>query len=279
MEVIGDAALPRSAGFKHRLYEILELTRENDRVADAVAGTIVGLILVSVVGLVLESVEALRAAYALVFEGVEVLTVTLFAIEYAARLWACTENPKFGGPIRGRVRYAVTFLALIDFAAVAPFYAGLALAGANLSWLRVLRVLRIFRLAKLSRYSPSLQMLGRVAAAKREELVVTVAISFTTLLIASTVLYFLEHESQPERFSSIPHAMWWGVATLTTVGYGDVYPVTPLGKLFGGIFAFAGIAMFALPIAILSSAFNDEFQRMKKKEPDSMCPHCGHRID
>jgi voltage-gated potassium channel len=270
------AAPPHTAvslrALKRRLHEILDPAHAGDRTAEAVATAIIVLIILNVAAFVLGTVGSLARSYIWLFELVETATVAAFTAEYALRLWVCTNDERFAAPVRGRIRYALTPLAIIDVLAIAPFYGLGSGTGAA-----IFRVFRIARLAKLWRYSKSLQLLARVTVAKSEELLVATGLMLLALLVASTLLYYVERIAQPDVFSSIPAAMWWGVATLSTVGYGDIYPVTPLGKVLAGVFTFFGIAMFALPIAILSSAFAEEFERTKHGE--LRCPYCGHRID
>jgi voltage-gated potassium channel len=141
--------------------------------------------------------------------------------------------------------------------------------------LRMLRIMRIMRLAKLGRYSDSLQTLGRVVAGKKEQLISTVFILVILLIIASCLMYYAENETQPDHFSSIPAAMWWAVTTLTTVGYGDVFPLTTVGKLLGSVIAVLGIGMFALPTGILGAGFVEEMERRRQSRN---CPHCGKEL-
>jgi voltage-gated potassium channel len=149
--------------------------------------------------------------------------------------------------------------------------------GADLRSLRVLRFARIFRIAKLARYSEALRSIGRVLEAKREELIVTFLAGAMLLVVSATVMYFAENAAQPEAFSSIPASIWWGVATLTTVGYGDVYPVTAVGRLIGSFVAVLGVGMFALPAGILGSGFLDELQKERAESP--RCPGCGRVVN
>jgi voltage-gated potassium channel len=257
---------------RRRLHEILEVHDASDRTAHYVSAVIVTFIVVNVAAFIASTVDAVAADLPDLLYWIEAITVAGFGIEYATRLWVCVEDPRYMRPLAGRLRWARTPLALVDLIAIVPFF--LVSAGSGFA---LIRIFRIVRLAKLWRYSRSLQLLGRVAMSKREELLVTTGLMMFALLIASTLLYYVERSAQPEAFSSVPAAMWWGIATLSTVGYGDVYPVTPLGRLLAGAFAVFGIAMFALPIAILSAAFAEEFELMKYGE--RRCPHCGHRID
>lgn len=260
---------------KARTYELLEKASEGDRASRTVDTFIMGLIALNVAMVVLETVPAFAGKYAIFFERFEAFSVLVFTVEYLLRLWTCTSYPRFGRPVLGRIRYAFTPMALVDLVAILPFYLPMLLA-VDLRVLRAMRLLRMLRMFKLGRYSESLQTLGRVLRDKKGELYVTVFVLLIMLVIASSLMYFAEHEAQPEAFSSIPSAMWWGVVTLTTVGYGDTYPVTPIGKVLGAFIALLGIGMFALPAGILGSGFSEEIQR--RKGTRQVCPHCGRDI-
>jgi voltage-gated potassium channel len=259
---------------RKRTYEILDVARPHDRPSKAFDIFIITLIGLNVVALILQSVEHIRILCPTLFRYFEVASVVVFSIEYILRLWSCVENPSYTRPISGRVRFAMTPLAIIDLLAVLPFY--LPFTGLDLRFLRVVRMMRIFRVAKLGRYSQSVQTLSRVIRARKEQLATSIFVLLLLLVIASSLMYFAENSVQPESFSSIPAAMWWAVATLTTVGYGDVYPVTELGKLVGSIIAILGIGMFALPTGILGAGFVEELQ--KTKGSPKRCPHCGKEI-
>lgn len=256
---------------KIRTYELLEPGKRKDNASNFVDYLILGLILVNVSAMILETVDSLSGAYQTWFDWIEVTTVAVFSLEYVLRVWSITANPEYAAPLKGRLRYMLTPLAVFDLLAISSFY--LFLLGVDASFLRIFRVAR---LAKLWRYSSTLRTFGQVIKNKREELGVTLIIMFLLLIIASSLLYYAERSTQPEAFSSIPAAMWWGVVTVTTVGYGDIYPVTALGKFMGAIFALIGIGMFALPTGILGSGFIEEFHR---KRNERTCPHCGKPID
>ncbi len=255
---------------KQRLYEILEMAGPGDRASRRFDFFLIGLILLNVIAVILETVGSLYDSYRLWFNLIEWFTVAVFSVEYVTRLWVCTADPRYSHPILGRLRFALTPYALFDLLAILPFW--LALAQVDARVVRLVRILRILRVAKLSRYSVALQTLGRVFVAKREELLVTMVMMLVLLLIASTFMFYAEHQTQPQAFSSIPAAMWWAVATLTTVGYGDIYPVTTLGRLLGAVIAVLGIGMFALPTGVLGAAFMEELEKQKESE---YCPHCG----
>ncbi|MBU7010980.1 MAG: ion transporter [Theionarchaea archaeon] len=262
---------------KRRIFEILEIAGEDDRTSRIFDIFLMGLIAFNVLAVVLETVESLFTTYGHVFEAFEFISIIVFSVEYVLRLWTCTESQTFKNPVTGRIRFALSPMALIDILAILPFYLPVMLP-LDPRFIRALRLFRLFRLFKMGRYSESLQTLGNVMKAKKEEFVVTIFVLFILLVVASSLIYFVEHDAQPELFSSIPAAMWWGVATLTTVGYGDVYPITPLGKFLGAVIALLGIGMFALPAGILASGFAEELQKKGRKEK-KICPHCGKDID
>jgi len=204
-----------------------------------------------------------------------VFSIAIFTIEYLLRLWTCTINNRFRDPLMGRIRFALTPLALVDLMAILPFYLPM-LIPFDLRFIRAVRLFRLFRLFKIGRYSRSLRTIGNVLKSKKEDLFITVFTVFILLVVASSLMYFVENEAQPEAFSSIPTAMWWGVITLTTVGYGDIYPVTMAGKILGSIISILGIGIFALPTGILASGFAEEIQKRRAKR--ITCPYCGKDI-
>lgn len=185
----------------------------------------------------------------------------LFLVEYIVRVWSIGDDPRYAG-IRGRLRYMRTPFALLDFLAVVPFLAGL--VGVEALVLRVVRLARLVVLGKLARYSIAVRLLARVIHERRFELRFTVLSAMVVVVMAATVLYVVESPTQPEAFGSIPRAMWWAVATLTTVGYGDVYPATALGRFFGAITAAAGIGLIAMPTGILAAALSDALARARE---------------
>ncbi len=260
---------------KIRTYEILEKASAGDRTSRLVDSFIMVLIVLNVVMVVLETVPSLAARYAYFFEVSEAFSVSVFTVEYLLRLWTSTADPRFSRPVTGQIKYVFTPMALVDLIAVLPFYLPMVIS-VDLRVLRAMRLMRLLRLFKLGRYSESMQTLGNVLKDKRDELYVTMFVLLIMLVIASSLMYFAEHEVQREVFPSIPAAMWWGIVTLTTVGYGDVYPITPLGKVLGAIIALLGIGMFALPAGILGSGFAEEIER--RKEGQVLCPHCGKDI-
>lgn len=229
------------------------------------------LILLNVVAAILETDANLYSGFKFLFNIFEATSVGLFTIEYIFRIWSCTEDPKYSRPIEGRLRFALSPFMMIDLIAILPFY--IPIWGMDLRMIRVMRLFRLFRLMKMWRYSKSLSLIQKVVISKKEELSITLLSGAILLIVASSLLFYLEHDAQPDKFSSIPAAMWWGVVTLTTVGYGDIYPITVLGKFVGSLISLLGIGLFALPAGIISSGFASELQN--KSQELQICPHCG----
>lgn len=265
---------------KQRVFELLEKTEHDDAFGKAFDVFILVIIFLNLIAVCLETVDSIYIQNKYFFKAFDAFSVLVFTVEYILRIWACVISPKFRHPIWGRIRYLFTPLAIIDLLAVLPFYLPLLLP--DLRFVLSLRMLRLFRILKFSRYSDSLKTLIRVVHAQQEELIVTFSVLSILLIFASSLIYIAEHEAQPEVFTSIPVSMWWGVITLTTVGYGDVYPITAFGKLLGAILAILGIGLFALPAGILASGFSEELQRKRlQAQPKigEMCPHCGQEIE
>lgn len=260
---------------RRRFYKIIQPADEGDRASRAFDWFILIMIALNVACVILESMRSLREAWGVWFDRFEVFSVIVFTVEYLLRLAACVENPMYSRPILGRVKAAFSGLMLIDLLAILPFY--LPFMSVDLRSIRSLRMFRVFRIAKVTRYSKAMQTLGRVFWSRRSELAVAGYAVVVVLILSSSLMYYVENETQPEAFSSIPRAMWWTVATITTVGYGDVYPLTPMGKLLGSIIAFMGIGMFAVPTGILGAGFLDEIRPRKRTR--EKCPHCGKELN
>lgn len=247
-------------GLKRRLY--LELAPEARRAGLSVTNAvIVGLVVTSFLLLALETEPALRSApfWATVFQVFNFCVVIIFAVEYLARLWAAGIDQRFAG-VSGRVRFAVQFYSLADLFAFLPELI-LLLVGSDTS-LIVLLILRLARLVRIARFVPAFDVLGAVISRASSMLYTSLILAAVLVYVSAVILYFVEGIGgmQQAAFASIPRSIWWAVATLTTVGYGDVYPVTPLGRFCAGIIAIAGIGVVALPAGIFASAFSDELR-------------------
>ena len=213
------------------------------------------LIVANVIALILETVPSINANYHEFFTWFELISVVIFSLEYVFRLYACVEDKRYHNSIKGRIRFALTPMQLIDALAIIPFY--LSFLGIDARILRALRIMRIFRLLKLAKYVASLELITKVIKERASDLIISLTMVFILILISASLMYFSERDMQPEAFSSIPAAMGWAVATLTTVGYGDIYPITFLGKFLASCISILGIAAFAILTGILSSAFSD----------------------
>ena len=258
---------------KKRVHEVLEAVRPDDWVSRGVHFVIYSVIIANIVVMAVASVPSVHGHARAFFRWFERISVLIFTVEYVLRLWSCNVAARYASPVLGRLRFAVTPMALVDLSSILPFY--LPFTKLDLRFIRAVRLLRVFRILKLGRYSVGLQTLGRVVYGKKEELTVILCVLIVLLVLASSLIYYAENAEQPDRFSSIPASMWWAVVTVTTVGYGDVSPVTTMGKILGGIIAVAGIGMFALPTGILGAAFLEEIQNRKRRR---VCPHCGKEI-
>lgn len=268
--------------FKQQVFKILSNSDSENGLGLLIHGFIIILIFLNLVIFSLETVKEIGDRYREYFLVLDRFSILCFTIEYVLRLWSCTINEKFQHPVWGRLKFILTPLILIDLMAILPFY--LPLLFPDLRFLRTIRLFRVLRLLKLSRYSDSVKIIARVFLKKKEELIVTFSVWLIVLFFGATLVYFVEHEAQPKIFANIPVSIWWGVMTLTTVGYGDIYPVTAMGKLLASILAILGVGIFALPAGILASGFAEELQakRVKKRQihkPATVCPHCGKPID
>ncbi len=245
--------------WRREVHDVLEVGGDTHPMGRVVNAFIILLIILNAIAFAADTVPELADRYADEFEAFNVFSVIVFTIEYGLRLWSAVDIPMLSRlpHWRARLRFALRPIMIIDLLAFLPWY---------LHWvypmdLRILRVFRLFRLLKLVRYSPALQTLGRVIADEYRALLGALLVILVLLLFASTAMYFLEREAQPDKFGSIPAAAWWALATLTTVGYGDVVPITPFGKLLGGVVMLLGVGMIALPVAIIATGFSQESNR------------------
>jgi voltage-gated potassium channel len=262
---------------RRRVYEWLEPGEQSsawEHVADIL---LIGLILASVAIVVMQSMPEL-AAYDPVLSESERWIVYFFTAEYLLRLWSCPEAEPGCAGWRARLRFALKPMSLVDLAAILPFFLE-GFAGANTVVFRLLRIFRLVRVLKFGRYHSSMGLLGKVLYSRRAELTISTILVLALVIITSTLMYAVEHDAQPKAFASIPASMWWGIVTLTTVGYGDVYPITAAGKVIAGISVMLGLGLFALPAGILASGFSEELAKSRRKEKARrVCPHCGNEL-
>ncbi|TAF67523.1 MAG: ion transporter [Cytophagales bacterium] len=251
--------------FKYKLYQIL---RESDEAADEYRLMsrrfdffMLTLIFLNLIAFTISTVEYFQVRIGLFLDIFELCSLIIFTLEYFAHLWCITEDEKFSHPLRGRIHYALTWIAIIDLVAFLP--ALLIYVYADLS---IFTTFRLFRLLKLWRYSNALKTLGRIINSKKADLQIVFFTIVILLIISSSLMFYIEHDAQREAYSSIPQTMWWAIITLTTVGYGDVYPITPLGKSLGAFVALLGVCLIALPAGIISAGFIQEFESQKENK-------------
>ncbi len=246
-------------GLRRCIHHIIEVGRGDDHASRRFDTFIVLLILLNIVAFIAETVPSLHATYGVWFHWFEVISVAIFTLEYLARIWTSVEIPFLSRlpTWKARLMFMRRPYQIIDLLAVLPFYLGQFFT----IDLRVLRVLRLLRFFKLARYSPAMHTLVRVLANEKHTLLGAGLLLLAALLISATGMYYIEAEAQPDKFGTVPDAAYWAMTTLTTVGYGDVAPITPLGKLWAMITMLGGLCILALPVAIISTGFAQEVGR------------------
>jgi voltage-gated potassium channel len=244
---------------RHRTYEVLEQAMPGDRLAQFVHAFLMVWIVASVAAVVLESVPSLRSEYEPEFLTVEILSILIFTVEYGLRVWAAVDYPPYRlqAPWRARLRFALTGGAIVDLLTIVPFYVSRLVEGD----FRVFIVFRLIRFLKLARYSPGMRSLYEAVYEERRALAACLVILSGLVIGAASVMHLVERTAQPDKFGTIPDAMWWAVVTLATVGYGDAVPITVLGKIVASATALMGLVMLALPVGIIATAFSEVIHR------------------
>lgn len=264
---------------RSRIHEVLE--GHSGQLGICVRWLLAALIVANVFAVVIETVPTVQEGWGDLLVDFEALSLIVFGSEYVLRLWSAGEHPRYRG-LAGRLRWMMTWGAIIDLLAVAP-----AMLFTDIRLVRLLRLARLVRIAKLGRYSLALRTLRHVIYARTPDLVGLSFVLLILLVLSSALMFHLENEAQPDKFSSIPATMWWGIVTLTTIGYGDLAPETVAGQLLGSFVAVLGIGMFALPAGLLGGAFVEELGKARRKARGQRandaaettpqmthCPHC-----
>jgi voltage-gated potassium channel len=245
---------------RRRVMEILDEARPGDHASRVCDIFLMVMVLANVAAVVLESVPAIQAQYGQTLTDFETWSVVIFTAEFLARLWSSSERSPEGMPWAGRRRYLLSFHGLVDLAAILPFYLQVLVPGADL---RILRVLRLLRVLKLSHYNSAIEDLLHAIWHERRTVFSALYLLLIAMLLCATAMYHAEGDLQPEKFSSIPAAMYWAMITLTTVGYGDVSPVSTAGQLISVITAFLGVCTVAVLTGVVASAFASQASRRK----------------
>lgn len=265
---------------KKRIFQIIEIS-DGDFISRIFDLFIISLILLNVF-LVFLDTFTLPDSIRYISRLIETASVAIFSVEYILRFWTSDLlYPKLPA-WKARLHYFFSFMALIDILAIIPFFVPL-LIPVDLRVLRILRVVRMFRLFKMNRYTNAFSQIVSVFKRQAAQLFSSLFVVFLLIVVTSVIMYHVENAAQPENFSNAFSGMWWAVATLTTVGYGDIYPVTAIGKVLSAIIALLGIGLVAVPTGIISAGF---MEQIKDKENESafledkhFCPYCGKKLD
>ena len=265
--IVTDKPAPSGGAWQRariRTAELLDVPSPGDTLSRLVDVFIITLILVNIAAMMLETVEPFGDQWRREFNILERVSVCVFSVEYLLRVWSITDNrwrSEYHHPLWGRLRFMRSPMALIDLFVVLPFWLQVFLP----LDLRFLRVLRLLRVLKLTRYSAATNLLFDVVKDKSRVMGAAIFILFLLLVVAATTMYFVENPAQPQAFANIPQSLWWAIVTVTTVGYGDVVPQTPLGKMIGSVLGFIGVAVVALPAGILASGFIDALEQRRDR--------------
>lgn len=254
----------RFSDLRRSVYVELEPTARSRQGLSATNKLLVIVILVGAITAILETEITLRAPYANLFGAIEVAIGLVFALEYVLRFWAVVEAKPNANPLVSRLKFIFSFDGMFDLliilSTLLPFIT------ANLLILRLFRLVRVMRIAKLGRMSRAFLSLSEAVRSRRYELLLTLYLAIGLLVLGATAMYWVEGPIQPDKFGSIPRSLWWAVITMTTIGYGDVYPITSIGKVIASLVAMAGIGLIAMPTGILAAAFSDAIQKHKVDE-------------
>lgn len=274
---------------KLRTYEILEVARPNDVASRVVDISLMTLILINV-SLIIADTFDLPLAAIKIANTIEIVSVVIFSVEYILRIWSADLKYPNLPPVLARLRFMVTFTAIIDLMSLLPSY--ISVISANFMVLRMLRVLRLLRAFKLNRYTHALRDIADVFRKKASQLISSMLVVTFLMLISAVLMYDAEHEAQPEVFENAFSGLWWAIVTVTTVGYGDVHPITVIGRVMGSIIAILGIALIAVPTGIITAGFSEQIthqnaeraaaEKANAKESEDekkFCPYCGHKLD
>jgi len=266
---------------RKRVFDIISpSSKDGDKISVAFDIFIILLVIINVGMVVAESFNEFETQ---IFRIIEIISVIIFTIEYTLRLWtAKLLHPDKKG-IKALLKYMFSFMALIDLAAMLPFYLAFLLPH-NLVVLRSLRAVRLLRLAKIIRYTNITSIMGTVFKKKAGQVISSTFVVFLLMVMTSVLMYYVENAAQPDKFSNAFDSLWWTIATITTVGYGDIYPITVFGKILSGVIAFLSIGLIAVPTSIISAGYIEHVNGLKDEEKENeekkcYCPYCGKKLE
>lgn len=264
---------------KQNIYEIIRDDKAKGLLGRIFDITIIFLIVVNVIMTIAETF-ALSSSLKSIFNYIEIISVIIFTIEYILRIYTADLLYTNMSPLKAKAKYIFSFMAIIDLLAILPFYLPFIIP-VDLRVLRMLRIIRLLRVFKVNRYTKALTSIAIVFKQKKSQLVSTIFVVLILMVITGILMFNIEHEAQPEVFSNAFSSFWWAVATFTTVGYGDIYPITVIGKILSAIMAFLGIAIVAVPTGIISAGFMEQITKDSTENDDDekkYCPYCGHHL-
>jgi len=267
---------------KSKVFRIIESPGDEKLSGSIFDLSIIILIIINLILVIIDTFK-IPGSVRVAFAAVETVSVIVFTAEYMLRFWTADMLYPELGRGKARIRYIFTFLAIVDLVAVLPFYIPFVIS-LDLRVLQTLRIARLLRLFKVNRYTRMFTAMGEVLKKRIGQLLSSMLMIFLLMIITSVLMYNFEHDAQPEKFDNAFSSFWWAMATLTTVGYGDIYPITFLGKIFNGVFAFLGIGLIAIPTGIISAGFVDYFKKEgaepeKERNDKCFCPYCGKNLD
>ncbi len=257
--------MAKCSAIKRRTFEIISKAESGDRISSIFDWSIMILIALSILTIILDSFQSIHERCQTLFQAFEIITVIVFTIEYILRIW--TADLLYPEAKHPRLKYCFSFMAIIDLLAILPFY--VPFVSADLRFLRMMRLFRLFRLLrvlKLGRYFDALQVIVKVIRTSGPQLVMSVVICFFVMLFSAIIMYEVENPVQPEQFPNVLSSLWWAICTLTTVGYGDVYPITAVGRFFASIISLVGIGIIAIPTGIIAAGFNQVINKEQDKD-------------
>jgi voltage-gated potassium channel len=263
---------------KQKIYHLVEKGSHGSKINLLFDYFIIVLIIFNVIAIALDTLAGLSVQFLRILKIFEIVSIGIFTIEYLMRLYVSDITYPAKSKVASVLKFIVSPFGIIDLLAILPFYIPFIIK-VDLRFLRILRLVRFFRIFKISRYNSTLKLIRDVIKEKRAELGMTAFIATLFLLISAFLMYHVENPVQPDKFPDIISSIWWAIATLTTIGHGDIYPITTMGKIISGVVAVFGIGLIALPTGIISAGFVEKINQSKNDKKSNICPHCGKELN